>query len=119
MEDTYHLAIKNLEQDNLKLQGEKDEKDQRINALIDNLTKLKLKISKKYCVKMDKACEAKFNLGDIKPKVQLMTNIFSDLKVTYVSGVPQKSSWLIAMINFILNQKLIQDLQTDFERRIP
>jgi hypothetical protein len=68
---------------------------------------------------MDKACEAKFNLGDVKPKVQLMTNIFSDLKVTYVSGVPQKSSWLIAMINFMLNQKLVQDLQNDFERRVP
>jgi hypothetical protein len=36
MEDSYHLAIKNLEQDNKKLQAEKDEKDQRINALTDN-----------------------------------------------------------------------------------
>ena len=47
-----------------------------------------------------------------------MSDVYNNLNSTYVSGVVQKSTWLVAIVNFILNQKMINDLQNDNEKRV-
>ena len=117
MEESFADKIKKYEKDIKDYQGQIEEKEKKIEHQHDQMAVLKANLQKTRCKKVDKETEAKFLLGDVKQQVKILSNIFDDLKVTFITGVTQKNTWLTAMINFILNQKFIKDLQDDFERR--